>query len=204
MKFEGRDVIHDAGYFLFVGVLPKGVAGGGELKTVADDKDMVGGVTLEAEVFEVGLLIGHDEGFDAIGLFEQLEKHIKTFNVDIERTIWYYINHRWKVHVVAFDSGLEVVELSLCGVVAVIAVDTSDRHTDLVSLGKVEAETGVGNGGTVGGHDVGKFKVVVVFDRGPVDGVLVLRNEDSEGCGGLSRGHGDKSHKKGESGDKNP
>ena len=113
MEFKGRDVIHDTGYFLFVGVLPKGVAGGGELKPVADDKDMIGGVTLEAEIFEVGLLIGHDEGFDTIGLFEQLEKHIKTFNVDIKWTIWYYINHRWKVHVVTFDSGLEVVELSL-------------------------------------------------------------------------------------------
>ena len=120
MELKPGDIFHDARDFLLVGVLPEGVTGIGETETVGDDDHMVGGITLQTEVFVIGLLRGHDDGFTAIGLLHELQEHIKTFHIDIERAVWYYINHRCKVKMISLDSSLKVVELPLCRIVAVV------------------------------------------------------------------------------------
>ena len=51
-----------------------------------------------------------------------------SLDIDVKGAVGHYIDDGCKVEVMAFDCGLEVVELSLGGVVTVVEVHGGDGH----------------------------------------------------------------------------
>ena len=185
MEFKAGNIVHDASHFLFVGILPNGVARGREFEFVADNEHVVGGVALQTKVFEIGLLGSHNHRFNAVSLLEELKEHVETFDIDIERTVGNHIDHRREVEVMATDGSLEVVELTLSRIVTVVAVNGTNGHAYLMSLSEVECTATIRNGGTSSSHNIDKFEVVGLVDGRPVDSVLRFGHQDAKGCFGL-------------------
>ena len=123
------------------------------------------------------MLVSHDEGLHPIGLFEQLQQHVKPLDIDVEGAVRHHIDHRREVQMVAFHGCLKVVELSLCRIVAVVTEHSTHGHSHLMGLGEVEGTAGVRDSGSRSSHDIYKIKVIPLVYRGPVYGVLILRNQ---------------------------
>ncbi len=180
MQFKSGDIFHYACNLLFIRVLPNGVAGIGIFQSIADYENMISAIAFETEIFQVSLLIGHNERFDTISLLKQLQQHVEAFYINVERAVGHHIHHRRQIHVVTLYRCLEIVKLTLGRIVTVITQNTAHRHTYLVRLRKVERTTGVGYCCTRRSHHINKIEVVALIDRRPVNGILFFRHQDTK------------------------
>ena len=135
---------------------------------------MIGSITFEAEILEVSLLSDHDDWFHTILLLHESEQQVETFDVDVVGRVGHNPHHRGQLHGAALHGRLEVVELSLGGIVAVVTMDAADGETRLAGLSHVGETAGVSDAGTVCSHNINKLQIVLFVNCRPVHSPLTF------------------------------